>query len=69
MNGFHPAIAAALVAQHHHDLLRSAADARLVSDSTDTPDRARHTTPLQRPAWWTRVTAPLQVVRAAHAAV
>jgi hypothetical protein len=68
MNGMHPAITAELIAGHHRDLLRTAADARRVSDSTDTPDRARHTTPLQRPGWWTRVTAPLMVARAQHAA-
>jgi hypothetical protein len=68
MNGFHPAIAAALVAQRQTDLLHAAKNARLVSDSTDTPDRARHSTPLRRPAWWTRVTAPLLVSRAAQSA-
>ena len=67
MNGFHPAITAALVARHQTDLLHAAENARLVSDSTDTPDRARHSTPRQRPAWWTRVTTPL-VSRAVAAA-
>ena len=54
MNGYHPTHAAALANEHLRELLRDAAQARMIADL---PDRDRHRTPRQRTAWWSRITS------------
>ena len=54
MNGFHHSVTAAVVGEHHNDLLRAAARSRMIADL---PDRDRHQTPRHRAAWWSRVTS------------
>jgi hypothetical protein len=63
MNGFHPALVAAVAREQQGDMVREAREARRAAALTDTSDNARHRTPVQRPAWWTRVTAPLAFPR------
>jgi hypothetical protein len=53
MNAYHPAIAAAVLAERRSDLLRTAARSRLI---TDLPDRDRHQTPRHPASWWSRTT-------------
>lgn len=65
MTAFHPTLTAAVTAEHHARLFRTAADARRAAGHTDTPDSTRHSTPAHRPAWWTRVTGSLTAPRAA----
>ena len=57
MSGLHPTLTAALAAEHHRDLIRTAGLARSVALATDTDDRHQHHSPTHRPAWWTRITA------------
>ena len=54
MNGYHTSLNAAAAAEHRSDLLRAAAQSRLIADL---PDRDRHQTPRHQPAWWTRTTS------------
>jgi len=58
MSGIHPALTAALAAEHQRDLVRAAGLARNVAIATDTADPASVTARRTgRPTWWARVTS------------
>jgi hypothetical protein len=52
MNGYQPTITAAVAAEHRSDLLRAAAQSRMIADLPD-----GHRTPRHPASWWTRTTS------------
>lgn len=64
MTSFHPGLTAAVAHEHRRDLMRAAAQARLVAAARDD---GHDRTARSRPAWWTRFATSVVVPRIAQA--
>lgn len=62
MTGFHSGFTAAVAHEHRQDLMRAAAQARLVATAKGDD---RHRTVRFRPVWWTRATTSIVIPRIA----